>query len=336
MASPSINRCNDWALVTASPLALTKQVVGSQSSPGGGPPTRPARSHAGLLVEPTGQRRRERGGCPRQAQIGPADTALGHEGGDDLSGDAVDRNGQADADAGHCGIDAHDLTRGDDKRPARVSRIQRRVGLNDVVDDAHVVAGSGRQRATQRTDHAGGDGAGQTEWIPDRHDELSHPELRRLTQLGGRRGDAVGTDHGQVGQGIGADDAERGGGAVGEGSLASLGLPDHVCVGSKKPSFVNTTAEPAPAAMLPSRPAPGHLQRRHPRGQMLGDRHDDLGVRVECRELRFGERSRVSVIDESLLQDYFITYTGIRLILCREGSDRSPESLGAFADCALP
>ena len=55
--------------------------------------------------------------------------------------------------------------------PARVARIQRRVGLNDVVDQP---TRHGAKRAAERADDAGGDRALKAQRIADRDDDLPH------------------------------------------------------------------------------------------------------------------------------------------------------------------
>ena len=87
-----------------------------------------------------GQRRGQRRRGAGQAEVGPAHPALCEQGGDDLPGGGVDRDGQADADAGHGRVDADDLPGGDGEGPARVARVEGGVGLDDVVDDPDVAA----------------------------------------------------------------------------------------------------------------------------------------------------------------------------------------------------
>ena len=60
-----------------------------------------------------------------------------------------------------------------DERAAGVARVERRVGLDHVVDDAHRAARAGRQRAAERGDDAGGHRAGEAVRVADRDDELA-------------------------------------------------------------------------------------------------------------------------------------------------------------------
>ena len=112
---------------------------------------------AALLGQRRGQGSRRAG----QPEVGPTHPPLAEQGGDDLAGGGIDRDGQADADAGHRGVDADDFTGRDGQGPAGVPRVEGGVGLDDVVDDPDVAAGPGRQGPAQGADHAGGDAAGQ-------------------------------------------------------------------------------------------------------------------------------------------------------------------------------
>ena len=64
IALPSISRCKDWALVTASPLALTKMSWRRSPAFAAGPRYDLLDAHSSLLIESNGHRRREWGGVP--------------------------------------------------------------------------------------------------------------------------------------------------------------------------------------------------------------------------------------------------------------------------------
>ena len=72
----------------------------------------------------------------------------------------------------HRGVHADDFAGRVDERTTRVSRIERRVGLNDVVHEAPRLR---PQRATERADDAGGHRIGEAVGITDRDDELAGP-----------------------------------------------------------------------------------------------------------------------------------------------------------------
>ena len=87
---------------------------------------------------------------------------------------------------------------------------------------------------------------------------------------------------------IAADDAERDGGAVGEGNLTGLRLPHHVGIGQQEPVVGEDDRRTGAGSNAPVTPAPGNLQCSDPGGQLFGYRHDDLGVRVKRGKLGFG------------------------------------------------
>ena len=72
-------------------------------------------------------------------------------------------------------VDADHFAARVDERSAGVSRIERRVGLDDVV---HQAARSRSQRSPERADDAGRDGGRESERVADRDDEL--PDFDRL------------------------------------------------------------------------------------------------------------------------------------------------------------
>ena len=84
--------------------------------------------------------RATRGGSGRgaagDAEVGAAEAALGHQRADDRPRRLVDRHGEAEADTGDGGVDADDAAMPVRERAAGVARVERRVGLDHVVDDA--------------------------------------------------------------------------------------------------------------------------------------------------------------------------------------------------------
>ena len=79
--------------------------------------------------------------------------------------------------------------------PARVAGVERRVGLDHVVDDP---AGGHGQGAAELRDDARGDGPGEAVGVPDRDDELADAETLGVPELG--RGEIAGVEsqHGQI------------------------------------------------------------------------------------------------------------------------------------------
>ncbi len=117
-----------------------------------------------------------------QAEVGAADGAALLELGD-LGLGGVDRDREADADAAAAaaagldlGVDADHPAGRVEQRAARVARVDRRVGLQDVVDREAV---GRRDLALQRGDHAGRQRAFEVERVADR--------VHRVADLSGAR-----------------------------------------------------------------------------------------------------------------------------------------------------
>ena len=89
------------------------------------------------------------------------------------------------------------------ERPAGVARVQRRVRLDHVLDDA---TGRHRQRAPERRDDAGRHRASEPERAADRDDELADAQPVGVTELGRGQAVRVESEHGEIGERIGADD----------------------------------------------------------------------------------------------------------------------------------
>ena len=80
------------------------------------------------------------------------------------------------------------------------------------------LSGLGRDRAVERADDAGGDGAGEAERVADGHDRVADDDLRRSRRwtIGTRSlGGFFSSDDGEVGRRVGADDLGVVGAAVG-------------------------------------------------------------------------------------------------------------------------
>ena len=129
-----------------------------------------------LPAERRRQPRRQRTGVAGDADVGAAEPALAHQRADDPPRRRVDRNGEAEPDAGDGGVDPDDAARAVGERAARVARVERGVGLDHVLDDPRRRAGPGRQRAAERRDDTGRDRPGEAVRVPDRDDELADLE----------------------------------------------------------------------------------------------------------------------------------------------------------------
>ena len=285
MASANMRRCRSWAAVTGLASAVSRR------SPYAGHPRGWAAGH-GLVHEQAGcpaQALAPGGGHrPRhgdQAQVGAADPAVLDKAGDDAPRGRVHRHGHAQADARHGRVDADHARVRVGQRATGIPRVQRRVGLDHVLDHA----ATGRQRPAKRADHAGGHRARQPERVADRHHQLADHEPVGLAELGGCGHFAAGADHGQVGQGVGADNRKRRGGAVGERRGAAHRAAHHVRVGEQE----TITGEHHGGAQALARPAPaGNPQA------------GNLGCDAFCDA---GDDPRVGVQRVTVCHDYKIT-----------------------------
>jgi hypothetical protein len=203
----------------------------------------------------------------------------------DAAGRVVDRDGEAEPDAGDGRIDPDDASAAVGERAARVPGVQRGVGLDDVLDDA--AGGLHRKRAAEGAHHARGDRPGEAHRIPDRDDELPHAEPRRLAEL--RRlevGAALKPEHRQVRELVAADHVERDLPSVHERGRAAIRATHHVGRRQREPIGGDDHARaravhPASAHALPN-PEAGD------RGdQAFGGRCDHARVRVERLLVRF-------------------------------------------------
>src|SRR5262245_28625107 len=107
----------------------------------------------------------------------------------------VDGGGKGDSLCGQNDrrVDADDLAARVDERPAGVPRVQGRVGLNNVVDQA---ARPRTQAASQRADHARGHRVLEAVWVPDGDRELADANLIRIAEGDGHQVRRVDPDHG--------------------------------------------------------------------------------------------------------------------------------------------
>ena len=132
------------------------------------------------------------------------------------------------------GVDAHDPAARVDERAARVSRIQRDVALDHVVDEPPALRS---HRPTEGAHDAGRDGEAEAERIADRDDELPDAQPRRAPERGVRRRRRVHSDDGEIRVRIGADDAGRVGRSVAQRNLEvaratdDVRVREHVAVG---------------------------------------------------------------------------------------------------------
>ena len=122
------------------------------------------------------------------AEERPTDAAVVHEGADDRPGRGVDRHGQPEPDSRDGGVDPDHPAPPVGERAARVARVERGVGLDDVFDEAARPTVARRERASERADDAGRHAAGEPERVADRDDELADPKPIRVAERGRRSG----------------------------------------------------------------------------------------------------------------------------------------------------
>ena len=142
----------------------------------------------------------------------------------------VDADGEADPlrRGDNRGVDADHAAGAGDEGAAGIAGVERRVGLDDAVEEA---SAAGAQGATERADDPGGDGAGKTEGIADGDDELADLEGRGCAKLGVRQPCSGQAQHGDVGGRIVTDEGGLEALAIGDAGVEAGGAGDHVAVG---------------------------------------------------------------------------------------------------------
>src|SRR6266545_699975 len=93
-------------------------------------------------AELAGEARGQRPRAARDAEVGAAKPPLAHQRPDDLAGRRVDRDGQAESDAGDGRVDPDHAALAVGERSAGIAGVQGRVGLNHVLDDPPCGAGA--------------------------------------------------------------------------------------------------------------------------------------------------------------------------------------------------
>jgi adenylate kinase family enzyme len=159
-----------------------------------------------------------RRGHHRHAEVSAAYPAVAHQGRHDPPGRRVHRDGEPEPGPGDRGVDADDPRAGVGEGAARVTGVERRVRLDNVLDDAVLADWQG---PAERAHHTCGDRASQSQGTADRDYKLAHPELVGLTEVGGRGRRSRHADDREVRQRVRAHDLERCRGAVGEDRSAA-------------------------------------------------------------------------------------------------------------------
>ena len=282
ISSPTIRRWRSFTPSTGEPSTSTIRSSGrSPAASAGLPSTISTISTADLRPSCWPSRGGSGREPPRDAEVGTPEAPLAHQRADDLARRGVDRHREAEPDSGDGGVDPDHAAAAVDERSARVAGIERCVGLDHVVDDPGGSPGADGQRAAERGDDAGRDGAGEAVGVADRDHELPDAEALGVAELGGL-GVAVEAEDGEVGERVGADDVElRARGrrrtmrSRAVGPLDDVGRGEHEAV-RRDDDGAAGPVEPAAAANA-ARDAEVGDRGREP----LRDRRDDAGVGVE-------------------------------------------------------
>ena len=192
--------------------------------------------HAADLRKPHVLRVVQRGVAHQHAERGAIHPAVG----DELIHDPareIDRHGEAVAGveaglAGDRGVHPDDVAADADERPARVAGIDRRVGLDEVLN-APVAAPGEIERAPFGADDARGDGEGEVlaQRIAHGQHPLAHPGAVAVAEGSGREIRGVDLQHRDVGRGVGAHQLRLELAPVQKPDREILGAVHHVGVG---------------------------------------------------------------------------------------------------------
>ena len=142
----------------------------------------------------------------------------------------VDGNREADADVAAGArndrrVDADELAVQVHERAARVARVDRRVGLNEVLERLTVEAA-----APERADDAGRHAVREAERIADRHDVVADAQRRRIAERDARQVRGVDLQHREIRAFVRADDARREAAVLEQRDGDLVGVRDDVMV----------------------------------------------------------------------------------------------------------
>ena len=148
---------------------------------------------------------------------------------DDRLRERVDRHRQpetlTETGSGHRGVDADHVGVRVGEGATRVARVQRGIGLDDVVDETGVLARARGQRSPEPADDARRHRAREPERTSDRDDQLADLQLGGVAQRRGLERPAterVAAHDRKVRQRVAADDGERADATVGERSRPAI------------------------------------------------------------------------------------------------------------------
>ena len=139
------------------------------------------------------------------------------------------------------------------QRAAGIARVERRVGLHDVVDQP---AGLGAQRAAERAHHAGGDRGLETVGVADGHRDLAGADRLRIAQLGRGEIRSVDAHDREVRMRVVADNRGSDPPAIAQRDLDLARATNDVAIGQREAIGREDEARAAAAAAIGSRTAP--------------------------------------------------------------------------------
>ncbi len=264
---------------------------------------------------------RQRSGNADDTEVRAAHPALDEQRLDDPARGGVDGHREAESEARDRGVDPDDPPRGIGERATGVARIERGVGLDDVLDHAGGRSLLHRDRAPERAHHARGDRTGEPERAAHGDDELADHEVVRVAETGGRGSVAAHPEHGQIRQRVGPDHVEVGLAAVGERRRAVPPATDHVGVGEEM-TVVGVHHRRTTAAREP--------HARHVRGHRARHRAHHARVGVE-RPSAFGVVDVVEAVGVGharLLRPEGVVRTRHGPLCARAGRGRPPFAVG--------
>jgi hypothetical protein len=140
----------------------------------------------------------------------------------------ADRESDALRTTDHSGVDADHLAGRGHQRATGVARIERRVCLDHVIDQA---AGRSAHRTAERRDDAGRHSPFEAERIADGDGDLATAQTLRIAQRRNIGKVPIGTHEGDIGIGIAAEHAATCGCAVGHRDPNSLHIADDMGIG---------------------------------------------------------------------------------------------------------
>ena len=287
---PSRIRCRSPTPSIGATVELDDDITGPNAGARGGLP-----SSSWTTSRPRGRpseaatTRRQRARATHDAEVGAADPTMLDQRRDDPARRAIDRHGEAQADARHRGVDADDAAARVRERAPGVARIERGIGLDHVLDEPARATIARGDRPPERRDDTRRHGPREAQRIADRDHELADLEPRGVPERRGRGLAALRADDREIRERIAADDARTAiSRAVDEHRRRRDRPRDHVGRRDEAPHRASRDRRPGAAPRQP----PGACTRRDGdrRDQPFRDRADRARISVEELGVILGRR----------------------------------------------